>query len=1801
MINDLELAQIDKEQKPQPQPTEEANFVPTEEEAEFPTSGAGQKVDDELFYLSSPPDEGFDNSEGVTDLLSNIEQNNPELLQEVKDQERLELQQMEQEPDIDELIKKPVDEFQKQVGEEIKELEKDVSGSIISFIKNEVPKPFKLKNIVNTIPVAATHLIDNSVGFAKWAGSYIPVFKRLVNAVPEFDLSEAYPRPKEWTMVNEMFSGVLEFAFGMSKVNKLLRVGKSIGAAKYGKLFASGGVTDFVLTDTKHDNLVKVLRDMMPNNDFVQNDVLGYLATEIDDTEFEKRLKEVVIGAGLSIPVDATVKGLFSFFKLFKKTRIEATEPETKALKTLLDKDNVATPDSDRIIEIADEPNYSFDPNEKRIDIVQDPVPQRTIEPVTEAEAKVVKPKDEKTLMLPYDKVKKTMETAKVIQVYDVAQSKRNKGNLEYYQVLKDDTDGLVAHKAKEVQDEALKADPKFKKTMDEFRKLDAEYRKFKQQSFIPQPTRTIPKIAKGFAQTDDQLLAKFKRGDRDALMELANRKMQPKTTAGYITDALFQAQRAIVDEGLPVLPFPVREESDDPTKSKFSLGFIINPAYLKPRFMKTEGLLRAISKDPGKFSANNMDTLIQKMRAVIKNPNETLQISDRTVVREEPRIVSTIFRRKFKESIKHNKDVFDETDMKKLTEVFMSQTQAMGIDPATFDYDLFIKTAREGGLKNPIEAMQNFLELNRPATFKAETRLTNLEPALARKEAVEQSGQDIIKEGQDFGLARHEIFNNRIAVVVEEVGNLINRYSSEYASTPTLRRWRVSWPGDAASKLKGKKELPPQIEKVLLEGIEGVRKYVEIGEVNEVTFQKIKGTMGASMKGMDPKAHQLNVGVKGNQVNDTSFILDTIKDKKKSNRKAVALLNHRDKINNALEVRADDTGKLVLKKNKDFTKRNLSSVVGDGILENLVSGNSTYMTVLSSAAMGTVTRYIDDAFVDLIRFFKRGVGKITGDEWLQFQPPESELKSTFLSYLHSVIPAMKDWGRVTTMIEDADHLLTNQSHQGTFLFDAFHGAGMAGKGARAFQQMKRNSKGMAAAFADFGDKAMRTLNATWGIGKLQAVDAFTKRLMIEKEIRRQVVSEVFENYRRTLKHPPSIEDAKEAIKTRLAEAHLNYSQRKPDSVIDRSIDEIDNILFRSQNATIMGGADKNLGASLRALRKTFKDYTGPVGRLISMFSNVAINAPDYFIQRLPGLQFANPKIRKEWMELGMSDQVMAKAMTGMTMMGVGMLGYHKLQGKLSVTDSLDDRFRFREVYGYFPSADINIQLATFDDGTGRKYSFNSNMPLGQHLNFAAVQMHYMNEFKKGGDATTLINESLLNLAKNVTPAELLSQYSEALGGLEEFLKADKGAISFLGSGGQFVQRLFEVGLMKETKDFVRGHREKAALYKGTLNTKLDRQIDNAPIFSVQRIAEAQLPLIDFDRPGPEVSWNGYEMSLRDIDQGAFGNFQDYMSYLFKNKSYKVDGTQKFLWEINSEVDSDPLKLSPSKSFNIRDIYMGQVADHYSKGKVGEGQKIKTIIDEGIYRQNVERDWLFNNYHHQRVTKLSAGFPVKAEILKDGRKQIVSVDFVKDVKRFSSFDFGQVGKDLSDGKVLNVFDYNTIQTFKSHIPVVRKYGTSKEEAVRTVVGKEHFVKFRDKVGEVLKKYPPMNYRDVNNAVTQVLKSSFRNVSDLDVLLKTPEARFMQARLRREFDDGQFEGFGKRRRESERTMRDQVNSVVRSYNELAKTIYLLKVVGQSDNFKQKILKPLEEKHITEVESGLYNLPMEGQLNQLPEAR
>ena len=1043
--------------------------------------------------------------------------------------------------------------------------------------------------------------------------------------------------------------------------------------------------------------------------------------------------------------------------------------------------------------------------------------------------------------------------------------------------------------------------------------------------------------------------------------------------------------------------------------------------------------------------------------------------------------------------------------------------------------------------------------------------------PAEAASESVQslEQGHRLRQEGGDIGLER-ALADDEATTIMIKFKNDVLELAKYYEESPRLKRARFPWPRGVPAEKGTKAPLPVEYEERLISYLEKLSDMYNRLDNTNVSQKRLKGLIGATEKGMDPKVFGAG--------DFSPRMIELSKRLSSSDEKAIAHLNAYWKAEIGPTIKINPLTKAV-----SLIWRT-PRYISDLIVENMISQNSTWQTVNLATAARLIDRAIESVMLDIVR----GVKKITTPK-SSIHAEINSTKNLFNHYISNFMSANKNWWDTITGRADANLFPFNAPDRQAFALDALKGHGnmrklqMKYRESRFYKAANENGFKHGWALAQVPDYLLRGLNSIWGVGKLQATDVWFKSLNTRAEIAHYAELEELARIRQ--KHAvagtsPSMSAIKRDLDIRREKAFLNYETAIPDEAVTKAMDSMNRGLYRSKQAKVIGTEDINLGDGLRSISNAVKKF-GSVGRLASVFLEVAVNGSDYFIQRLPGINWINPTIRKEWSEFG-SDTVIAKSMTGALMSMVGSAYFLKNTDKMSVTNSMEDRKRFREVYGHWPAHNVVIQMPLFNVGN-KQYIIDPLMPLGGMINYGMTLSHYMDKFGKNKDFSELIGDSMLQTVKQVTPLSFFENMAGFFGWFEELGKSEK-SVQLGTLLGSTTTKLLNVGLIKEWKDFSRGYKTKADSRLGTVMPELDSIIEDQPInknmfygLNMPRVANHVLPISDLDTgTEPPTAWNGYQILTRE-DKSNISDFKDYLAHTLKIKSANISPINKFLYTIGEDMD-EKINLSPTQGFNLNGLYQSQLFNIYSDNTPKRDIAMLMSSDD----RKSEKEFKFSEDHHRKLTRLSAGFPVSVDIVQNGKPKTVKISWQNDLKRLSNLDYNKISKDYSSG---NNVDYSAFIATKKDMESIYRYGASKEGALIRAVNENHFKVLQKKIESFNKTNVPLNWEMLRSNVQSVMKTDFKDSIGRN-RLDSAEGRIMFNRLAMHFDQqGKFsEGLPERIEQYKSEMIESVNEIVNPYNNVAKLLFLYKAYGQSDDFMQKIYTPEKEKAIIKMKTG-----------------
>lgn len=148
----------------------------------------------------------------------------------------------------------------------------------------------------------------SDVGVGLWNtgnDAYKLVADKLLDAkVKGLELESRVPQPT--TTTGKLARGTAGFLVPyLGALKAYNAVGAASKIAKVRNMMAAGATADLVMTNPDEKNLVGTLQEIFPDGTALHNSFVNYLAGSEDDSNIEKRFKGVLIGAGLSVPVEA--------------------------------------------------------------------------------------------------------------------------------------------------------------------------------------------------------------------------------------------------------------------------------------------------------------------------------------------------------------------------------------------------------------------------------------------------------------------------------------------------------------------------------------------------------------------------------------------------------------------------------------------------------------------------------------------------------------------------------------------------------------------------------------------------------------------------------------------------------------------------------------------------------------------------------------------------------------------------------------------------------------------------------------------------------------------------------------------------------------------------------------------------------------------------------------------------------------------------------------------------------------------------------------------------------------------------------------------------------------------------------------------------------------------------------------------------------------------------------------------------------------------------------------------------------
>ena len=1727
-----------------------------------------QGFDDNLWnYLNEEeamPSAEFEDEE-ITGMVDEIEAS-PVYQQEIAQKESEEPKTEEKDMEVSDILKKNIEDPVSEITDEEQKKEgiwDQVKKSLLT--KEGVTQT--VKDMPKTLVKGAVDTIGAVSDFLKFVSPFDPIDNVFERISKNADL-KSEELGKEMNVVNEALSSVIipygaAYGAAVKLAPSAFKIGK-FGIKNYlkftGKQALVGGAVSFVLDDPKQDNLVKMLQD----SDTVLGRMLPKaLANNENDSEFESRMKNAFVGAGTDAAISAMIEPMVHLYRFIRQSKKIAQSPEGKVMKEIKEipyQKKSALPYEETIPIKSDIEDIQLKKelpkvpegatvNEDGIFYAARPEidTDKLLPPAKGGEPRVFTTKD----------MVKEEATRKVWKTFEKETFNEKAKLLKFYY----ETKGLLPElgiKGKDVQKVELKAN-----------KIANDLRKGVDKKLIK-------------TMEQDKL---FRLSDKDDVLNISNKRLIKDQNKLNISKPLkvHDLFSTLYNIDSPFYVMPQMQE-DENGKLRLQLGVMLRPAYMGDfDFFKFSRVLKgSVRKRGGRLKFNDLKSL---NKVILKESRSDLAISGKSTTPSRPQKQATLIQpiekvpitREFRKMTR-DFGIFKGKE-KRLTEIFVKEAPNFNVGRKDFNMTEFASVTKEAVISNgaivnsPELAVINYLKHIQPVKKQIYPKqLPSPNQTLINKSNIETGIDKNVGVTKQIGQYRESSIDDFVSDNMNMYTSTIDDLANTYRGNKRLRQAGVFWPRKGVLGGVNKPDLPPAETEQIIALFEQAKTNVLSLVSDDVAFRKATSAQGVDLQNLKPENKE------------ALFILGELKKQHKPGELVNIFAKHGVGLDEGLRVNVDPkTGQKSLTLTE--TLKSLPERTMDLIVENLVSQVATSVVVAKAGILHTAGDIMLRAFMrDLQNVVKYGKGSLTGDGWqkLSAKSELGEFKRTFSYYMDSILPAFSDMGSVLSGRADASTLAYNLGDR-TSVLDAFKGVGNMQKLLKKYRQSrlynvsKERGAMQGFALAEAPEFILTGLNSAWGIGKLQSLDAFFKRLwgpaQIEKYARLEAMQEIGERVagmpvgKRKL--PTSAEIAGE-VQDRILIAQDRFKTGLQDDAVDMALDELNRGLFRSNNAAVAGTKKWNVGGASRSITNTLKELPGvlgPFGRMAGIFSEVVLNSSDYFVQRVPGLNFINPTIRAEWDSFA-RPEVIAKSLAGTSIGLTGWLLYMKTNGIMDITDSFDDRRKYKEVNGFFPNGDVIVQAPVI----GKKYVITPLLPVGEQIAYGAVMAHYYDKFTKDSDFTSYLNSVVGKTAEKVLPVDLFIQFSEFFEFFKEMKESEEKGLKGIGKA---TQKLLDTGFLKEIKDFRRGFKTRQDTKSGVIASDLSSIQENSPFFDVTRLKESHLPITDWDRSDvPDFDWRGREITTRK-DTGT-SSIDDYFVYISRLKGFENDKISNILWDIQQDSGTDSLRLNPTDSFNMKDMYLSQMLSTLDKDKE-EFIELKNVLDSPEYKSDTE--WRLNNQQHRLLKKLAAGKSITVPIMQKGKEVNVTVDFKSELLKMS----GQgVGEDFRSN------EYAMLRKHQEAYKVLSVYGADKEKAVEKVIGDKQWNKMRSKVFQINQLKPPVNWIELRENIQKGMEvGEFKNAMEGNPSFETPEGKFMFNRLVDEFETGQFEGSGKRKVQAKKNMRIAINDVVTPYNKLAKTIFLFKVLGKSDTFLQKIFNPEKQKASEKFKSGEYD--------------
>ena len=735
-----------------------------------------------------------------------------------------------------------------------------------------------------------------------------------------------------------------------------------------------------------------------------------------------------------------------------------------------------------------------------------------------------------------------------------------------------------------------------------------------------------------------------------------------------------------------------------------------------------------------------------------------------------------------------------------------------------------------------------------------------------------------------------------------------------------------------------------------------------------------------------------------------------------------------------------------------------------------------------------------------------------------------------------------------------------------------------------------------------------------WTVGgaKHVANDTFWTNVMLVPNIKRNAISYInrtFPNMKRVDKLKmvdDLVEQSQEALrdgsfsKARKIKRKVDreqYLNKTIYEIINPSVQDTNLDLLRSSNAEIIQlGRGQNLGQAFNMVKKG-AHHIPVLGGLVSLFTKVSSSSLDWGVRKTPILNMANSSFRNQWKAYG-NQWMIAEQLTGALMWAGGAMTYMRMNNNFIYNETDEQSRSLRQATGLWIGRGEPTIVTKDKDGNTMAYTMDAFNPISRVIIMGYKLSKASDDLKSNANFSKFMRKFTQTMVDHVNPALVWERIADVTEFIDN-LSQGKPVV------GKNLQRLLDTGFVKEVRDYKRGfttvpentrRKQLGNEYQTpesktewtNLNRLLDRTIlENTGLmgFDVNNVPHQ-------DPFGNKLS-NNFMHSVRRpfsvlnlIGLAAFDGYRHQttvpLDILEELADYNASTPEA--------AERQPYNFYPKSSISNRDIVNGfDALNRYTEQFEGEDMEDKIRQARKDLKENVLRPQSSISYQlpdkdYADIVRLSSGKNITTEITdsKTGKKMNITIDFKKEYDKFIE---RELDTDF-DHTAISVYhtnknDRDKIKVIHSHLS---EFGPTKEGAVRQVLKHPYQKRIEELVEKKVREYEntrPLTTERVYEIIREVVKDRPANDDRRSsYVVNNPTDHVAINKLALKYLDNDDD-----KASAKEQIRQQLNSVVTSYNDFADMVYQSNVLWRRDFFRKFATGQLDKVHQTGVNQGV----------------